>query len=1102
LAQPGRLVQAWKEDVTIPTYVVPPADLNPMFLEKRVYQGSSGKVYPNPFTDRLSEQKVDRLYEAIFLENEYIKLMILPEIGGRIHMGLDKTNQYHFFYHQQSIKPALVGLLGPWISGGVEFNWPQHHRPSTFMPVDWLLEEHSSGARTVWLSEHEPMNRMKGMVGIRLNPESSVVEAHVRIYNRTPFVQTFLWWANAGVHVHEEYQAFFPPDVTYVADHAKRAVSSFPIARNYYYGVDYSPGVDIRWYRNIPVPTSYMVTESRYNFFGGYDHRRQAGLVHVADRHIAPGKKLWTWGSHEFGKAWDRELTDTDGPYIELMAGVYTDNQPDFSWLHPYETRTFRQFWYPIQQIGLVKNACERLALNLEVEDGRILAGVCATQPIEGARIVLQSPIHRLIDKRVSLSPGHPWLMTIERPPKLASGELNFAVFDDQGRQIISYQPEDNCDKRLGHPATEPPLPSEIVSTDKLYFTGLHLEQYRHATRDPAAYWQVALQRDPDDSRNHQALGSLALRRGNFTEAEKHFRLSLARQTQWNPNPLDGESSYSLGLALSYQGRTGEAYAAFAKAGWNYAWKAASLFSMAQIECRRQNFMATLQLTADCLQADPQNSRARTLRAAALRKAGKNCEARALAEESLRHDPLDFGLRHEMMLALRACGEDGNAECQQREMARLMGGRAQTYLDIAFDYSAAGLFAEAIEVLNGAISVLQDNGAVHPMLHYSLGYFYQQIGNAELMQTHIVKGAESSPDYCFPSRLEELVVLQAALRANPADGHAHYYLGNLLYDKKRYSEAITHWEQASQLKPSFSIPWRNLGVACFNVLHDAERAADCYERAMAAKPGDARLLYERDQLAKRMGVPPQVRLKLLSRQIKVVEQRDDLVIELVALYNQLGRAADALQSLMQRRFHPWEGGEGLVSAQYVWSHFILGRKALHAGDAAQALTHFEAARHYPDNLGEGKHLLTPEHHLHYYCGLAREALRDVPGARQCFAAATQSAAPLSPMNYYRALALAKMGESKAGREVLEKLLCSAQAQLDAKVSIDYFATSLPNFLLFTDDLEKRNRIDCHFLIGLARLGLGEKSKAIETLRTVVELDPYHLAALEEINWIQ
>jgi len=449
----GTSVRAWEEGVTIPTYPEQPPDKNPMFLEKRVYQGSSGKVYPNPITDRVSNERSEKTYKGIFLENEYVHLMILPEIGGRIHVGQDKTNGYDFFYRQTVIKPALVGLLGPWISGGVEFNWPQHHRPSTYMPVHHTIEQGEDGSTTIWLSEHDPMQRMKGMVGICLHPGRSYIEAKVRLYNRTPFVQTFLWWANVGIRVHDQYQAFFPPDVMYVADHAKRAISSFPVARNFYYGVDYRGGVDISWYKNIPVPTSYMVTESQYDFFGGYDHKKNAGVVHYADRHIAPGKKLWTWGNAEFGYAWDRNLTDTDGPYIELMAGVFTDNQPDFSWLHPYETRTWSQFWYPIQQIGPAKNANRLAAINVEPNDGKLTVGVCVTEPFDKAKLLVTDRGKALFEDACNLEPGRPYIREVQ-----ASHGAAVRLLTNAGQEIIRYtSPELRDMSTLPNPATEPP---------------------------------------------------------------------------------------------------------------------------------------------------------------------------------------------------------------------------------------------------------------------------------------------------------------------------------------------------------------------------------------------------------------------------------------------------------------------------------------------------------------------------------------------------------------------------------------------------------------------------------------------------------------------
>jgi len=406
-------VKTWTEPVVIPTYHPLPPDKNPMFLEKRVYQGSSGRVYPLPFTDRIATDAVEHTWQAVHLENEFLRVMVLPEIGGRIHVGVDKTNGYDFFYRQDVIKPALVGLAGPWISGGVEFNWPQHHRPATFMPVSFQIEEHADGSRTVWCSDHDPMNRLKGMHGVCLHPGKAYIELKVRLYNRTPLIQTFLWWANIGVQVHELYQSFFPPDVHFVADHAKRAKSSFPLCDGYYYGVNYGergrkgvpaeeqplkfvppgsyPPNDLRWYANIPVPTSYMAMGSSEDFHGGYDHKHKAGLVLVANHHIAPGKKQWTWGNHPFGYAWDRNLTDEDGPYIELMAGVYTDNQPDFSFLAPGETKTFSQYWYPIREIGPAYKANRDVALSFQISTSEARIGVCATQAFPAAKVRLES---------------------------------------------------------------------------------------------------------------------------------------------------------------------------------------------------------------------------------------------------------------------------------------------------------------------------------------------------------------------------------------------------------------------------------------------------------------------------------------------------------------------------------------------------------------------------------------------------------------------------------------------------------------------------------------------------------------------------------------
>lgn len=219
-------VKVWQERVEIPTYETGPQDIHPMFLENRVYQGSSGAVYPYGVTDTLSEQKTLKSWQAVWLENDYIKVMILPELGGRVHRAWDKVKQRDFVYHNEVIKPALVGLLGPWISGGIEFNWPQHHRPTTFMPVDFTLEAHEDGAQTVWVGETEPMHGLQVMTGFTLRPDRAALEIASRVYNGNATPRHFLWWANPAVKGGEGHQSVFPPDVTAVFDHGKRAVSA------------------------------------------------------------------------------------------------------------------------------------------------------------------------------------------------------------------------------------------------------------------------------------------------------------------------------------------------------------------------------------------------------------------------------------------------------------------------------------------------------------------------------------------------------------------------------------------------------------------------------------------------------------------------------------------------------------------------------------------------------------------------------------------------------------------------------------------------------------------------------------------------------------
>lgn len=1116
----------WTAALRLPTYLPADPDRNPMFLERRVYQGSSGRVYPLPFTDRIAESRVERRWQAVWIENEYLRVLILPELGGRVHAVQDRTNGYDLIYRQPVIKPALVGLAGPWISGGIEFNWPQHHRPATFLPVEVAIEREGDGSRTVWCGDHDPLTRMKGMHGIRLRPGSARLELRVRVSNRTSLVQTFLWWANVATRVHEAYQSFFPPDVRQVADHAKRATSSFPLAEGWYYGVDYgrrgrrgvppeeqparyrpgsasgadrvstrsgegAPGYapnDLSWYANIPTPCSYMCVGSRGDFFGGYDHRARAGLVHVADHRIAPGKKQWTWGNHEFGYAWDRHLTDPtpDGeypPYIELMAGVFTDNQPDFSFLGPGETRTWNQYWYPIREMGPVHHANLEAAVRLDLSTRRYRIGVNVTARHPGAVIRLEGR-QGLAEWVTDLAPERPFVLEAPQPRvRWRMGGTTLRVVDRNGRELIAFTPQFPS---VGEPvvaATEPPPPEAVASADELFITGLHLEQYRHATRCPTAYWREALRRDPLDSRCNQGLGIWHLRRGEWGDAERCLRRTVARQTLWNPNPYEGEAHYALGVCLRHQGREDEAAEAFHKATWNQAWQSAAHLALAEIACARGEWTVALEHLERSTRAHGGNSGARNLRALVLRRLGRCAEARAQLRETLAQDPLDPWARWQL-------GRQPRLD-------------AQTRLDLAHDLARAGQDEEARAVLQDWSwrrgDLPDQNWGAEPMVHYTLGWLHARSGDQPAALESYRRGATAPADYCFPARLEDIAVLEAASRANPRDARAPYYLGNLLYDRRRHREAIRLWERSARLDPDFATVWRNLGIGFFNILDRPERARLAYERAFRAAPDDARVLYERDQLWKRLRISPGRRLRALESRLDLVGRRDDLTVELCALYNRTGRSAEARTRLAERRFQPWEGGEGQALEQHVRTHLILGRIALAEGRPSEARRYFEQALSAPENLGEARHLLANPSDIHYWLGRALADGGDPGGAREHWRRAARltgdfqemSVRAFSEMTYYSALAWRALGCEGRARRLLKDLLRYADGLLRTPARLDYFATSLPTLLLFEDDLQMRQDARARFLQAQAWLGLGQRARATGLLSNLLKRDPGH-----------
>ena len=1094
-------VQVWEEQAIIPTYPAAAPEKSPLFLENRAYQGSSGRVYPLPVTEKISDEKEDVAYHAIYLENEYLKVMILPEIGGRIQRAYDKTNGYDFVYYNHVIKPALVGLTGPWISGGIEFNWPQHHRPSTYSPADYFYQEHEDGSATVYVSEIDKMYGTKGMGAFTLYPGKSYIEIKGQLYNRTDMPQTFLWWANPAVPVNQHTYSVFPPDVHAVMDHGKRAVSTFPIATGEYYKYDYSEGIDISCYRNIKVPTSYMAAHSDYDFIGNFDENLDAGLLHVADHHISPGKKQWTWGNSDFGQAWDRNLTDEDGPYIELMTGVFADNQPDFTWLKPQEEKTFTQYFMPYKHVGRVKNATKDASVNIELENGLCHIKAYASGKYPAVSIRVEKDGNVLFSETAPLSPVDIYDGSFETDLTELTG-CTISIRDASGNVLVSYTQKPEEPEPTPEPADPLLAPEQLKSTEELYLGGLHLEQYRHATYAPEDYYLEGLKRDPSDLRLNNAYGLLLFRRGCFEESIPYFRRAIEKQTWKNPNPYHGECYFNLGLALVMTGRDEEAFDAFYKATWSYETQSSGFYWLACLSCKKGDYSAALEFIDQSMIRNWHNMKARTLKAAILRALDQ--DPSALLAESSSIDPLDMGVRYEKALI---CGS-------MEDWKRMMRRPAHNYLELSLDYMKAGFYEDARNIL----AACEDPS---PMVSYYLGYAWEKdrtgstvpgtssdSGHTEDAKEAYAKGEAACPDCCFPNRVEEVVILNAAIHALGNAPRAHYYLGCLYYDKKQYQKATAHWQTAIAGEPDFAMAHRNLAIAYYNKEKDIDKALASMKKALDLDPGYSRFLQEYDQLCSKAGVSNENRLALLESRIDLTRDRDALYIEYITLLNNTCQYDKALSCLTTHKFHPWEGGEGKVSTQY---RYALTQKAIRLLGEKQydeAIRLLEATKVYPENLGEGKLPNVQDNIADYYLGIAFEAKGETDTAAEYFRKASIGLdEPGSVLYYndqpsdtilYQGLAHEKLGEHAAARKCFHQLISFGEKHLFDHVGYDYFAVSLPEIEVFPSNIQDRNDTYCHYLIALGNLGLGNRKKAEEELEGILAGQPGYQGAIQHM----
>ena len=1060
-------VKAYEGKITMPTYLLDPAEQAPVFERDWSYQRAKRSVYPYPLNDNMTRNRKDVTYDCIYMENEYVELCILPEIGGRLLYAVDKTDGYDIFYHNHVVKPANVGMTGAWISGGVEWNVFHHHRQTSHVPCDWRIVSNPDGSKTVWVGETEYRHRMQWAIGVTLYPGKSYMEISGRLMNGTANNNSMLFWSNVSTHVDENYQIIFPQETEFVTFHCKNWFAHWPVTHETYNNMDfYRDGIDASWWKNHYMSNSMFVYDQKADFVAGYDHGRHAGTMLTGNHNIIKGGKFWLWGPNS---EWDtRILTDDSGHYIELMVGAYSDNQPDYNWNFPYETKTFSQYWYGIRDMEGVKAGNRHAAINMELKaPGQVLIGANATEKMSKVTLRLLHDGKVLAEKSAAIDPARPIVETVAVDPALAESDLTLVLLDAKGEQMLSFTPVVKDPTSPLPPIVErPKKPADIANSEECYLVGLRNLQFHNPFINPTDYFLEVLRRDPGDTRANTQMGVWYRLRGEYEKAAGYLRAAIRRQTHDYTRPKDAEAMYNLGLVLKAQGKTEAALDTLYRATWNYTYNSGANVQIAQIYAQQGNWEMALDRLDEAIAYNGRNYQAKTFKASVLKKLGKVAEARALMQDVLREDPVNAMALHQTLAPA--------------EFRRFMREAPESYLELAILYLNNGFKPEAVTLLKDI-----DSRVAWPTIKLWLAYL---TGNDALYAEALALPV----GYCAPFRLETIDVLNAAKAACPESEKPYYYMGNLLYNIQP-DNAMAEWSRCVEMNPGDDLAWRNLGWANWLHTKDYAKAAECYRKAIGL---NAQPLYleEGDQVFDAARVPVKERYELLKGLHETAVKRYYPLAQEVILATFCGDYDYAL-GLLDSCYFPTREGVANFHDNFVDACVLAAKAKVKAGDIEGAIELYKKAFTYPENhqvfLVDER--ATHDAQINYELGCAYEKLGEKQLAKEYFEKAAAQDYKLKgskDWRYCSVLALRKLGRKAEAREISRAMVAEGKSRV-IKEYINFYGAEGT-----TGATVDGKNAAAYYTRALGELGLGHKCRARRYLKKVVALDYDNLWANE------
>jgi Flp pilus assembly protein TadD len=1003
-------VKAWQDTLTIPTYQIGAAEVNPTFSWSASERKQRNAIYPYAFKEILTNDKIDKTYTACWLENEFIKVLILPDIGGRLHGAKDKTNNYNFFYWQPTIKPALIGMTGAWISGGIEWNFPRGHRPTAFSPVSYCIEDNPDGSKTVWVGETEWIYRMRWIVGITLYPDKSIIEAKVRLSNPTELRHSYWMWTTTAVNANENYQAIYPTRL--MAGHGKFEYFHWPVHED----------KDISWWKNIPNASSYFAMEPG-GFLGGYDHNKNAGTVITGNKHIVIGKKLWTWGTSPFGRMWEPILTDGEGPYFEPQAGAYSDNQPDFHWIEPGEIKEYSHYFFPVRDIGPFKQANSNGALNLDFSDNSARLGIYSTADLSSAKIRLSKNNVLIFEKNIDIKPSKPFIEEITLIEPLGNIEnYSLSLLNNKGKTLITYTPKKVKKLPLPKPTVVYPNPENIASTDSLWHAGDIIYKFRNSHR-ARNYFTEAIKKDAGDSRSHISLAELDIKESKYKLALQHLELASHR------DPDNGKIFYLRGIAQEGLGNYDIAFSNYYRSIHFSRYLSQGYERIARINLRKGQYSEAVEHLNKAINSNSLSPQLRALKAVAHRRNNDLVAAKQAAQDAIKLDPLSPLALYELYQFHKNGNE--NLKNLRKKLSQIFIDDYHSYIELSLQYANSGLYTDACGVLVFAKENEVSNTA---LIDYYLGFYFLMRKDFDNAIKYFGLGIRQNVEYTFPFRREAIDVFKSAIKLNQDDGNAHYYLGLVYAGIAQLDSATLYWQKASILSPKNALVWRNLGLGSylyFDSIVNLSKARDYYAKAFEIAKTDSRVLLEFDRIKRNLDEDQNERLVFLKKYRKIVESRDDLLTSMLDLMVQNGEYEEALEYYQSHHFHNWEGRYSIHNA---YMEACIGLSKV-AESAKKALKWYMRACEYPQNLEVAPREPNLRGFLYYPMSSLYKKIGNTDEANRLLRITAGESTILPTMaNYYQARALIELGKSDSAAVILDDLFAEGQRRIEGDVT--------------------------------------------------------------------